>query len=76
VRNIIILTDYPRQGQFIVSQLAKIGKNQAWLSKQLNMFPSQLSAIIHGKHRPSLVTARNIARVLDVSLDDFADTFD
>ena len=75
MRNIIILADYPPQGQFILLRLSKVGKNQAWLSSQLNMFPSQLSAIIHGKHRPSLTTARNIARALDVSLDEFADTF-
>jgi len=46
------------------------GLKQAWVAQQARISPAQMSLLANGKGEPTLRTARRIAKVLGVSIED------
>jgi len=50
--------------------LRERGLKQKWLEEKTGISHSAMSLLVNGKSEPTLKSARAIARVLDVSIDE------
>lgn len=46
------------------------GLKKTWVAQQANVSYAAFSSLLNGKSEPTLRTARKIARVLNISVDD------